>query len=100
MPGHARFYGADNDAAAGCDKEESTRISGPLIGRVKGRIETEWLRDYARVALRAALTLKAVKCWAVLRAPAGRRLATMLSVLVPLLRRDDELDNSDHHRSF
>jgi len=52
------------------------------------------------VALRAALTLKVVKCWAVLRAPAGKRLAAMLSVLVPLLRRDDELDNSDHHRSF
>ncbi|WP_327058407.1 hypothetical protein [Glaciihabitans sp. GrIS 2.15] len=66
----------------------------------KGRIETEWHRDYARVALRAALTLKVVKCWAVLRAPAGKRLAAMLSVLVPLLRRDDELDNSDHHRSF
>ena len=75
----------------------------------KGRILTElveltgWLRDYARVALRAALTLKLwklVKSWAVLRAPAGKRLATMLSVLVPLLRRDDELDNSDHHRTF
>jgi hypothetical protein len=33
-----------------------------------------------------------VKCWAVLRAPAGKRLAPMLPVLVPLLRRDDELD--------
>ena len=44
------------------------------------------------MALRAALTLKVVKCWAVLRAPAGKRLATMLGVLAPLLRRDDELD--------
>ena len=67
---------------------------------------TRWHRDYARAALRAALTLKVVKpragraptygpavtkalvkCWAVLRAPAGKRLAPMLGVLVPLLRR-------------
>jgi len=35
------------------------------------------------------------KCWAVLRAPAGKRLAPMLAVLVPLLRRDGELDLTD-----
>ena len=34
-------------------------------------------------------------CWAVLRAPAGKRLAPMLAVLVPVLRRDGELDLSD-----
>src|SRR5680860_1690387 len=36
-----------------------------------------------------------VKCWAVLRAPAGKRLAPMLEVLVPILRRDGELDLTD-----
>jgi hypothetical protein len=86
----------------------------------KGRILTElveltrWHRDYARAALPAALTLKVVKpragraptygpavtralvtCWPVLRASAGKRLAPMLGVLVPLLRRDDELDLTD-----
>jgi hypothetical protein len=75
---------------------------------------TGWHRDYARVALRDALKLKVVRprkprgptygprimvalvtCWAVLRAPAGKRLAPMLPVLVPLLRRDGELDLTD-----
>jgi transposase InsO family protein len=75
---------------------------------------TGWHRDYARTALRDALKLKVltprasrsptygpriiaalVKCWAVLRAPAGKRLAPMLPVLVPLLRRDRELDLTD-----
>ena len=32
---------------------------------------------------------------AVLRAPAGKRLAPMLGVLVPVLRRDGELDLTD-----
>jgi hypothetical protein len=36
-----------------------------------------------------------VVCWAVLRAPAGKRLAPMLRVPVPLLRRDGELDLKD-----
>ncbi|MDJ0358142.1 hypothetical protein [Paenarthrobacter sp. PH39-S1] len=75
---------------------------------------TGWHRDYARAALRGALTLKVVKsragraptygpdllpplvkCWAALRAPAGKLLAPMLPVLVPLLRRDGELDLTD-----
>jgi len=75
---------------------------------------TGWHRDYARAALRDALTLKVVtacsgrpatygedllpalvRCWAVLRAPAGKLLAPMLPTLVPLLRRDGELELSD-----
>ena len=75
---------------------------------------TGWHRDYARAGLRDALRLKVVKprrgraptygprvtvaltkCWAVLRAPAGKRLAPMLAVVVPLLRRDGELDLTD-----
>ena len=75
---------------------------------------TGWHRDYARATLRDALVLKVIKprpgrapvygpdllpalikCWAVLRAPAGRLLAPMLPVLVPLLRRDGELELTD-----
>lgn len=75
---------------------------------------TGWHRDWARAALRDAGTLRVVKpraarpptygpriiaalilCWAVLRAPAGKRLAPMLPVLVPILRRDGELDLTD-----
>lgn len=75
---------------------------------------TGWHRDYARAALRDALVLKIikprpgrtpvygpdllpalVKCWAVLRAPAGKLLAPMLPVLVPLLRAEQELVITD-----
>ncbi|WP_146617528.1 hypothetical protein [Arthrobacter globiformis] len=68
---------------------------------------TGWNRDYARRALREALELSPVRarplrppvygprviealvvCWAVLRAPAGKRFAPRLPMLVPLLRRD------------
>ena len=80
---------------------------------------TGWHRDYARAALRNALVLKIVrprpgrtpvygldllppliKCWAVLRAPAGRLLAPMLPVLVPLLRRDGELVITDEQAAL
>jgi hypothetical protein len=80
---------------------------------------TGWHRDYARASLRQALKPRLVKpraprgptygprviaalvkCWAVLRAPAGKRLAPMLPVLVPLLRRDGELDLTDEEATL
>src|SRR5664279_3077655 len=92
-----------------------TRKSG-ILDTVCG--VTGYHRDYARRALRVALTPRVVKpraarapkydakvigalekCWAVLNAPAGKRLAPMLAELVPLLaelvpllRRYGELD--------
>jgi transposase InsO family protein len=75
---------------------------------------TGWHRDHARARLRAAGEIRVVRpravrppvyppavlsalelCWRVARAPAGKRLAPMLGVLVPLLRRDGEITLSD-----
>ena len=75
---------------------------------------TGWHRDYARSKLRDAGEIRLVRvrrarkpvysarvvsalelCWRVARAPAGKRLGPMLGVLVPLLRRDGELDLTD-----
>src|SRR5688572_10001402 len=71
---------------------------------------TGWHRDHARAALREALRLKVVQsrtprpptygpqivaglvtCWMLSRTPAGKRLAPMLSALVPLLQRDGDI---------
>ena len=75
---------------------------------------TGWHRDWARAQLRQAGTVRVTgdrkartptysarvvsgleQCWRVARCPAGKRLAPMLAVLVPMLRRDGELDLTD-----
>jgi Integrase core domain len=75
---------------------------------------TGWHRDHARAALRRAGTLKIARpravraskfpphviacltiCWMLTRTPAGKRLAPMLEIVVPLLRRDGEVVLSD-----
>jgi len=75
---------------------------------------TGWHRDHARARLRTVGEVRVVRvraprrpvypsrvisalelCWRVARAPAGKRLAPMLPVLVPMLRRDGELDLTD-----
>jgi hypothetical protein len=90
----------------------SKQLKGEILDTVCGL--TGYHRDYARRALRAALKPAPVrkraprtpvydakvvagleKCWAVLNAPAGKRLAGMLGELVPLLRRHGELDLDD-----
>jgi len=75
---------------------------------------TGWHRDHARAQVRQAGTVRVVApraarrpvyppgvvsalelCWRVARCPAGKRLAPMLVVLVPMLRRDGEMDLTD-----
>ncbi len=75
---------------------------------------TGWHRDHARTQLRQAGTVRLATprkprtpvytaevvsalelCWRAARCPAGKRLAPMLVVLVPMLRRDGEVDLTD-----
>lgn len=75
---------------------------------------TGWHRDHARAQLRTAGTVRIATprkprppvyserivtalehCWCVSRFAAGKRLAPLLATLVPMLRRDDELDLTD-----
>src|ERR1700733_5559989 len=75
---------------------------------------TGWHRDHARARLRSAGEIRVVRvrstrppvysprvssarelCWGVAGAPAVKRLAAMLPVLLPRLLRDGELDLTD-----
>ena len=75
---------------------------------------TRWHRDHARAELRRAGTVRVASprkarppvyssrivsalelVWRVARCPAGKRLAPMLVLVVPMLRRDGEIDLSD-----
>ncbi|WP_394278215.1 hypothetical protein [Microbacterium sp.] len=96
------------------DKARKTRILDEVVEL------TGWHRDWARAVLRDAgspvrpakarapraptygpeLMPALITCWATLRAPAGRLLAPMLPVLVPLLRRDGDVTLTDEQAAL